>query len=139
MRISNREEWDTFIKMKFQAMIDEDPYEFEDYDGVEQMLKELQDGEWSSYCPRIKKRIKESCFPDGCEDSCTSPLWTGDCCDFKKEDVDYIRRVIGMGALPRGVFHKDININETGCTGCWAFNYYYVLAWLIDNEYFWNL
>ncbi|MGL5713815.1 MAG: hypothetical protein ACRCX2_12405 [Paraclostridium sp.] len=136
--IDSASQWDSIMLEKLLGMKEEDPYEFEAYDGPEDMLEDIKDGEWGGYCPYLNSKTMEK-IPLKLIDSCkTKPIWRGKCVDINREDVEYIKGVIGQSELPRSIFY-DGEINDIGCRGCWAFNYYYVLAWLIDNECFWKL
>ena len=109
----------------------------DDYD-PEDALDELQNGDWSDYCPslisqyRDRMPLKFTYSLDG------KKLWTSECIGFDDKDINFIIDTIGRDKLP-SVFFTNGGVNDNGCRGCWAFHYYYSLAHIINDESYWRL
>ncbi|MGL5715412.1 MAG: hypothetical protein ACRCX2_20505 [Paraclostridium sp.] len=135
--IITTEEWDVIIATMLQSLIDNDD-EWDYSGGIEKALQEIRDGDWNSYCPHLNRQTREMLPKELFEECKTDALWRGRCEDIDERDMAYIRDAIDSSNLPKLVF-DGTDINDQGCCGCWSFNYYYVLAWLTNNQYFWRL
>lgn len=120
----------SFLDYKIEANGDE-------YDPVNS-LDDLKDGNWGDYCPSLTSQYRNMMPKEFTRSLDGRKLWTADCDGFDCADIKFIIDTIGRDNLP-SVFFDNGGVNNQGCSGCWAFNYYYTLAHFINNENYWRL
>ncbi|MGL5718871.1 MAG: hypothetical protein ACRCX2_38065 [Paraclostridium sp.] len=125
-------EFDELVHEWLEYKID---YEGESMD-PKHAIEAIKVGEWSEYCPSMKQELKDR-IPEKYRQSLSgkTKFLCSDCITFRKAEINYIIDTFGKENLPN-VFD---DINEEGCYGCWSFNYYYVLAHIINNDFFWRV